>query len=155
KVDIVAEAGTVADTKALLDKYPDISILLCDINFPDGDGFEVLQYVNDYNKSTKVIFLSMHDKSSYATRAIDAGASGYLTKEVQKEELLTALISVSNGRKYIGQDIMNDIVENIHRPVEDHSFFQKILSKRELEVLELIVAGVDTKEIADRLFISE
>lgn len=154
-VSVVAEAATVSDTKLLLDRHPEIGILLCDINFPDGDGFEVLQYVKEYNKAVKVIFLSMHDKLSYATRAIDSGASGYLTKGVQKEELLTALKSVANGNKYIGQDIMNNFVEHMQKPDEDSNFFQKILSKRELEVLELIVAGLDTKEIAGKLFISE
>ena len=155
KISIVAEAGTVQETKMMLDNFPDIEILLCDINFPDGDGFEVLEHVKKFNKSAKVVFLSMHDKSSYATKAIDAGAAGYLTKDTLKEELISGLMSVASGKKYLGQNIMNNIVENMNKPKEGHAFFKSVLSKRELEVLDLIIGGLDTKEIAEKLFISE
>lgn len=155
KVEVMAEAGSVQEAKNMLEKYPEAEILLCDINFPDGDGYEVLDYSKRYNKAVKIIFLTMHDKSSYATKAIEAGAMGYLTKDAAKEELLTALVTVRSGKKYFGQNIMSNIVENINKPREGHDFFRKVLSRRELEVLELIVEGLDTNEIADKLFISE
>ncbi|RAW00527.1 response regulator transcription factor [Pseudochryseolinea flava] len=155
KCTVLAEAGTVAETKTMLDKHTDAEILLCDINFPDGDGFEVLEYCKTYNKSIKVVLLTMHDKSSYATKAIDAGAKGYLTKDTPKEELIAGIVSVSQGKKYIGQNIMSNIVENMNKPKVGHDFFKQVLSKRELEVLELIVEGHDTDEIAAKLFISE
>jgi DNA-binding NarL/FixJ family response regulator len=155
KISVEAQAGTVAEAKQMLDRHPEVSILLCDINLPDGDGYEVLKYVKTYNKAVKVVFLSMHDKSCFATRAMEAGAAGYLTKDAQKDELLTALLAVADGRKYIGQQIMINLVENMNKSNEGSDFFQKRLSKRELEVLELIVAGFDTKEIAEKLFISE
>jgi DNA-binding NarL/FixJ family response regulator len=154
-VKVLAEAGTVHDAKKLLEKYPEVEILLCDINFPDGDGYEVLEYTKRYNKAVKIIFLTMHDKSSFATKAIEAGAMGYLTKDAAKEELIAALVAVKNGKKYFGQNIMNNIVENMNKPREGHDFFKRVLSKRELEVLDLIVEGLDTKDIADKLFISE
>ena len=155
KMKVVSEASTVQETKAVLDAHPEIEVLLCDINFPDGDGFEILEFIKRYNKSTKVVFLTMHDKSSYATRAIDAGASGYLTKDTSRDELLSGLLAVASGKKYIGQNIMNNIVQNMNKPHEGHDFFKKVLSKRELEVLDLIIEGMDTNEIAEKLFISE
>jgi DNA-binding NarL/FixJ family response regulator len=152
---VLAQSGTVAETKVTLDKYGDADILLCDINFPDGDGFDVLAYCKAYNKPVKVIFLTMHDKSSYATKAMEAGAKGYLTKDTPKEELIAGIASVYHGKKYIGQDVMSNIVDNMNKPKVGHDFFKKVLSKRELEVLELIVEGQDTDEIAAKLFISE
>lgn len=152
---IIGEASTVQDTKRMLDTHPEIEILLCDINFPDGDGFEVLEFIKKFNKNVKLIFLTMHDKSSYARKAIENGAMGYITKDSGKEELLAALLAVKNGKKYFSQSIMNNIVENMNKPNNGHDFFKKVLSKRELEVLELIVEGLDTHEIAEKLFISE
>ena len=155
QVEIIKDVGSVKEAKILLDRHPEIEILLCDINFPDGDGYEVLAYIKKYNMATKVIMLTMHDKSSYATKALEAGALGYLTKDTAKDELISAILSVKNGNKYFGQRIMNNIVENMNKPQENHDFFKKVLSKRELEVLELIVEGLDTNEIANKLFISE
>lgn len=156
KVNVVGEADSIAAVKSLLDdRSLSFDILLCDINFPDGDGYEVLDYINTYNKGVKVIFLTMHDKSSFATKAIEAGAKGYLTKDTSQEEVVAAILAVSKGNKYFSQNIMANIVENINKPKEDHDFFKKVLSKREYEVLELIIEGMDTNEIADKLFISE
>ena len=154
-VMVLAEAATLQETRNVLDSHPDIDVLLCDINFPDGDGFEILQFIKTFNKATKVLFLSMHDKSSYATKAIDCGAYGYLTKDTAREELISGLLAVASGKKYLGQNIMASIVENMNKPREGHNFFKNVLSKRELEVLEIIIEGLDTNEIADKLFISE
>jgi len=154
-INIVAEASSVQETKRMLDAHTQIEILLCDINFPDGDGFEVLDYIKQFNKKVKLIFLTMHDKSSFATKAIESGALGYVTKDAGKEELLAALLAVSAGKKYFSQSIMSNIVENMNKPRDGHDFFKKVLSKRELEVLDLIVEGLDTNEIAEKLFISE
>lgn len=154
-VMVLAEAATLQETRNVLDTHPDIDVLLCDINFPDGDGFEILQFIKTFNKAAKVLFLSMHDKSSYATKAIDCGAYGYLTKDTAREELISGLLAVASGKKYLGQNIMASIVENMNKPREDHNFFKNVLSKRELEVLEMIIEGLDTNEIADKLFISE
>lgn len=154
-VDVLSQAGTVQEAKNMLEKFSDIEILMCDINFPDGNGYEVLEFVKHYNKAAKVIFLTMHDKSSFATKAIELGAMGYLTKDATKEEILAALVAVKNGKKYFSQHIMGNIVENLNKPHKGHDFFNKVLSKRELQVLELIIEGLDTKDIAEKLFISE
>src|SRR5690606_17778717 len=151
----IKDVGSIKEVKILLDRHPEIEILLCDINFPDGDGYEILAYIEKYNIGTKVIMLTMHDKSSFATKALEAGAMGYLTKDTAKEELIFAILSVKKGNKYFGHRIMNNMVENMNKPHENHDFFKKVLSKRELEVLELIVEGLDTNEIANKLFISE
>lgn len=152
---IVAEASTVKETKSMLDAHSNLDVLLCDINFPDGEGFEILEFIKAFNKATKVVFLSMHDKSSYATKAIDCGAYGYLTKDTALDELISGLQAVASGKKYLGQNIMSSIVENMNKPRQGHNFFNNVLSKRELEVLEMIIEGLDTNEIADKLSISE
>lgn len=154
-ISIIADVGTVKEGRQMLDKHPEIEVLLCDINFPDGDGYELLDYIKKYNKAAKVIFLTMHDKSSFATKAIEEGAMGYLTKDSLKNELFAAIESVHNGKKYFGQGIMESLVMNMNKPQEKHDFFKNVLSKREFEVLELIMEGLDTKEMAEKLFISE
>lgn len=153
--DIIADIGTVKEAKLLLDKNPQLEILLCDINLPDGNGYEILEYAKAYNHGVKIIFLTMHDKPAFATKAIEEGAMGYLTKDTLKGELINAINAVQQGKKYFGQDIMLNIVENMNNPDEGKDYFKRILSKREFEVLELIVEGLETKEIADQLFISE
>lgn len=154
-VEVVGEASSVREAKQLLSNHRDVELLLCDINFPDGTGFDVLEYCRQYNSAAKVVFLTMHDKSSFATKAIEAGAMGYITKDSDKSELQAAVTAVRNGKKYFSQSIMSNIVENMSKPQEDHNFFRKVLSRRELEVLELIVEGRETTEIAEKLFISE
>ncbi len=152
---VVAEADSVAEVKRILEKKNFIDVLVCDINFQDGDGYEVLDYCKKFNKKVKVILLSIHDQSPYATKAIEAGAMGYLTKDSSKEELLLAIQNAVVGKKFLSQSIMSNIVENLNKPRKDKSYFASLLSKRELEVLELVVAGLDTNEIAEKLFISD
>ncbi len=152
---VVSEADSVAAVKRLLEKEAGIEVLLCDINFQDGDGYEVLDYCKKYNKKVRVILLSIHDQSAYATKAIEAGALGYLTKDASKEEVISAIQSAVAGKKFLSQSIMSNIVENMNNPTKSHDFFTKVLSKRELEVLELVVAGNGTNEIANKLFISD
>jgi two-component system, NarL family, invasion response regulator UvrY len=152
---VVAEADSVAEVKRLLENRPEIEVLMCDISFRDGSGYEVLEYCKKYNKRVKVILLSIYDQSPYATKAIEGGAVGYLTKDSSKEELLSAIENAASGKKYLSQSIMSDLVDNLNNPKKSHDFFSKVLSRREMEVLELVVAGLDTNEIADKLFISE
>ncbi|MEQ9441749.1 MAG: response regulator transcription factor [Cyclobacteriaceae bacterium] len=154
-VEVIHHVGSMKESHLMLDKYPAMDILLCDINLPDGNGYEILSYIKEYNYKPKVIFLTMHDKSSMATKAIELGAMGYLTKDAVKAELLNAIETVSVGKKYFGHNIMQNIVENMNKPQEGKEYFKKILSKREYQVLDLIVEGQDTKEIADQLHISE
>jgi len=154
-VRVVAEADSVAEVKSILEKENFIDVLVCDINFQDGDGYEVLDFCKKFNKKAKVILLSIHDQSPYATKAIEAGAMGYLTKDSSKEELLSAIQNAAVGKKFLSQSIMSNIVENLNKPRRDKNYFASLLSKRELEVLELVVAGLDTDEIAEKLFISD
>jgi len=152
---VVAEADSVAEVKSILEKKNFIDVLVCDINFQDGDGYEVLDYCKKFNKKVKVILLSMHDQSPYAAKAMESGALGYLTKDSSKEELLSAIQNAVVGKKYLSQSIMSNIVENLNKPRRDKNYFASLLSKRELEVLELVVEGLDTDEIAEKLFISD
>ncbi|XOV93415.1 MAG: response regulator [Bacteroidota bacterium] len=152
---VIAESDSVSGIKKLLDNNSDIEVLLCDLNLQDGNGFEVLEYCNRFNKKVKVILLSIFDQSDYATKAINSGALGYLTKDSSSEEVISAIKNAVEGKKYLSQRIMSDLIENINNPGKKYDHFKKILSKRELDVLELIVAGDDTKEIAEKLFISE
>lgn len=125
-------------------------VVLLDLNMPEMDGFEVLKKMKGSYPDIKILTLSMHDDGNYIVKSIRLGAHGYLLKNADEEELVTAIGAVLRGRKYFNQDITNQMI-NIMSIEGSES---KKLSPKETEVLNLISEGRTTKEIASELFIS-
>lgn len=125
-------------------------VVLLDLSMPEMDGFEVLKKLKKGYPEVKAIALSMHDDGNYIVKCIRYGAYGYLLKNADEEELITAIGTVLRGRKYFNQEITSHMIDIMSIEGMD----ARKLSPKETEVLTLISEGQTTKEIANQLFVS-
>jgi two-component system invasion response regulator UvrY len=130
----------------------DFDVVLLDITMPNTNWLEVLKELKSRKPRVPVVMLSMHRGEEYVTRAFRAGASGYLTKESMMDELVEAVRKVSQGGKYVSPSIAEALVSlfDTGSDLPPH----KLLSDREYEVMNLLVKGKKTREIAQELFLS-
>ncbi|MBA0885205.1 response regulator transcription factor [Flavobacterium undicola] len=136
-------------------------LLIVDIRMPHHTGIEVVEKLRDQNNPVKIIVLSMHESEEYVLKSIKAGADGYLLKGSSKEEFLKALHSVANGGKYFTGDIssilINQLTSTATSSLEPKPSLSEDLTitKREKEILTLLLSGKGNKEIAEALEISK
>ena len=134
-------------------KIPDVYIL--DISMPDINGIEASKIIKSENPNAKIIILSMYNNEEFVLKAISAGANAYLPKNISKRELLNAVEKVANGEEYFAEDIQKIIIRSMMQKSNSIDVPKlNTLSKREVQLLKLIVEGRTNKEIADELFIS-
>jgi DNA-binding NarL/FixJ family response regulator len=145
--------GAVGDGQALLDEArrlrPDL--ILTDLSMPGLSGLDVLGRLKAERVDSKVIVLTMHDDAELATRAMRAGASGFLLKHSAGEELLTAIDQALEGRVYLTPTLTKEVIERLAAP-PDQSGPQ--LTARQRDVLRLLLKGQRMKEIAATLELS-
>lgn len=127
-------------------------LIIIDINMPRMDGIEMVKLVREIDKDVKVIALSMMDDSVSIKKMLKAGANGYVLKEGDTHELLKAIEEVASGGKYYSPQVTETIMNSIADGRKAHK--EADLTKRELEVLQLIFQEKSNQEIADQLFIS-
>jgi len=146
------ESGNNAISR-IQDTNPDL--LIVDISLPDENGISLLKRVRAKYPNLRSLVLSMHDETLYAERALRAGANGYVMKQQPADVLLQAIRKVLDGEVYLS-DKMSSMLVN--RLVGAERKTGKIgvdrLSDRELEVFQLIGAGVKTRDIAEKLNVS-
>ena len=149
-IDIMGIAGNGKEVLGLLHtNTPDL--LLLDINMPGMNGFEVLKKVKSYYPKIKVIMLSTYNEAHLIEKARDAGANGYLCKNVEKEELLYAVRSVIQGQTCFPykQTIVNSTFD------ESDPFLKQFqLTKRETELLQFIKQDFTNQQMANHLHLS-
>lgn len=141
----------------LLEKY-EIDVVLMDVNMPKVTGIEVTELIKEKFPNIKVVALTMHDDISIITKMIKAGASGYLLKRTQMNEVLEAIKTVYYNKKYLSNNTQKIIMDNLMSADEllnEDKDEKPILSARELEVLKLIAQEYTNEEIGEKLFISE
>lgn len=137
-----------------LNKQPLINTILMDIHMPDTNGVELCKVVKREYPDVKVVGLSMVSEISLVKLMVKNGAVGYLHKNADKDEVITALERVASGRKYFSEEISDLLFGDVRgSKTSNNSPFPR-LSRREKEVLQLIVDEYTTQEIADQLFIS-
>ena len=137
-------------------------ILIVDIRMPELNGIEVVRYINNNNayKNIRTLVLSMHDSEEYVIQAIQAGADGYLLKGASKDEFLKALHTVAAGGKYFTGDvssiIMNNFVNGVVKSTPKKEVVEDTfnLTKREKQILNLVLQLKNNKDIAEELNIS-
>ncbi len=145
-IEVVGEAGTAAETLAMVDTArPDV--LLLDISLPDRSGFDVLADLHPLAHAPLVVVLTWHTEESYIVRAIQAGAHGYINKGVEPDKLLAAITAVSQGERVIPPGIDEKIATGGGNPVG-------ALTQREHQVMEMLAGGMTNREIAEKLEIS-
>lgn len=143
-----AESGEVA-VKLFQELKPDIIVM--DITMPGIGGLEAIDRIMAKDKNTKILVLSAHEDSVHPKRVLNAGAMGYLTKRSAAEELIKAIKSIHQGKRYLEPNIAQQMaitqLSGETNPVE-------ILSDREFEVFMALAKGKSTNEIADTLCLS-
>lgn len=151
---VIAEANDGEECLNLLNKRIHPDILLLDINMPKKNGIEVLEYIKQNKIPVKVLILTVHNEVEYLLKAVDIGIDGYLLKDSSYDELKEAIDVVISGNTYIQPSLLPALNESM----EDYALDkEKIewLTKRELDVLQLISKGCSNKKISDELSISE
>ncbi|MCB0761195.1 MAG: response regulator transcription factor [Flavobacteriales bacterium] len=140
-----------ASNDGLAAELPDV--LLLDIHLPDGDGVDLCKEYKRLYPELRIIALTTYNQTMLVKNMMKNGASGYLLKNTSREELLEAISKVHQGEQYLQNEIKEALLSASLGESVRPSYMPK-LTRREKEVLELIVEELTTAEIAERLFIS-
>ena len=143
-----AENGRLAVTLARK-HHPDV--ILMDINMPELDGVEASRQITAELPQTGIIILTMYRRDEYVFEAIKAGASGYLLKEVELDELLEAIRAVARHEAVIDSAIAGRVLAALRQPAAT----KPKLAERDLDILRLLAQGMSNQEIADKLAVAE
>ena len=150
-IQVVGEAANGVDLMRVLQNVP-CDVLLLDITMPGKDGLTLLKEIRERWPKIAIIILSMHPERQYATRALRAGALGYLTKEGAPEQLIEAVRAAAIGSHYVSPALTQVLADRVSD--EEGKPSHEALSDREYEVLVRIGAGKSVGEIAEELFLS-
>lgn len=155
--DLVMEADNGKEFLTSLKERNELpDIVLTDMEMPEMDGMQLNEEIRKHFPSIKVIVLSVHAKERLMARMIQAGASGYLLKNCNKEELIKAIRNVYNQGFYITPDVLKAIQSPLAKTktITNTQSIPVDLSAREMEVLKLICEENSNTEIAEKLFLS-
>ncbi len=153
-LQVVGEVSDGEELLELLDKTR-VDLVILDITMPKMGGMEAVGMVKKRYPWVKVLMLTMHKNKQYFYHAMSAGADGYLVKDDSDDELLVAVNKVRSGKSYISPylaDEFADDVLNSYRP-DRRNLFQE-LTKREKQILQFVVDGYTSKQVAEQLGLS-
>lgn len=153
---VIGQAGDGEEAFSMaIGLKPDI--ILLDINMPKLNGIETLIRFKDMGIKSKVIILTIHEDKEYILKTLKLGANGYMLKDSSADSLIKGIRDVAKGEKYIQPSVADLVSRSSNYDEYFNISIDKInsLTKREYEVLILIAEGLNNKDIADRLYISE
>lgn len=130
-------------------------IVLLDIRMAGGDGLDALQMLKEEFPTVSVVMLTTYDNPTYMARAVAGGASGYLLKGIERDEMLAALHAVADGKLLLSAHDLARSLRDISEEVAHADDLIHPLTGRELEVLRLLATGISNGDMAPLLFISE
>lgn len=152
RFSVIAECGEALQGVELCRQHrPDIVLL--DINLPGMSGMDAVPLIRKFAPCTKIIGVSLHTQVAYVKKMMRSGASGYITKNSHKEEMMDALMEVYEGRKFICGEI-KDILATGMMKGETEEKNLNALSVREIQIINFIRKGLSSKEIAQAISIS-
>lgn len=152
-LEVVGDASDGLEALVLVETLRP-EILLTDISMPRLNGLELVQRVSTEFPETRSIILSMHAEVEYATKAIRAGARGYLLKDSGKPELEMAIRAVARGESYLSPAVSTQVIAEYVKLKDARLAAQDPLTHRQREVLKLIAEGHTTRSLAQQLDIS-
>ena len=152
-IQVVGEANNGAEAlEVVRTLHPDILVL--DIRMPEMTGLEAASQLGSYSPETKAVILSMHDSEEYVLQALDAGAYGYLLKDTDKTEFIKAIKQVQAGNKYFTGAVSNVLANRLLNATPPKVVVVQDpyhLTRKEKEILRLVIDGKQNKQIADSL----
>jgi two-component system invasion response regulator UvrY len=150
-IQVVGEAGSYPELRDLMRKQ-ECDVLVLDLNMPGRGGLEVLAALKEEGSSVKTLVVSMYPEDQYAIRCLRAGARGYLDKAGEPAELVAAIRTVMQGRKYVTPEVAQMLVDTLNAPESEE--LHASLSERELQTLQKIASGKKLSDIAEELMLS-
>jgi two-component system response regulator DegU len=153
--DVVGEAGDGVEAIAMADDLqPDV--ILMDVTMPNCDGVEACRRVIESGTDTRVVMLTMHADQEVLANAIRAGAIGYLTKDSSTREIADAVRMAVEGDTVLSPQLARTMLEEVRKlDAPGTHEAERVISDREVEVLQLIADGCSTPEVAAQLYISQ
>ena len=149
---LTAKSGVNVIKYIDINKDDKIDLVITDISMPDLDGIALNKMIKDKNLQIKTLVVSMHNESEKIDELIENNVDGYVPKNAEKAELLTAIHTILKGEKYFSKQIKDIYLENKFAKQKEQEIK---LTKREIEVITLIAEEYTTQEIADQLFLSK
>jgi DNA-binding NarL/FixJ family response regulator len=154
RFEVIAEAASGDEAVRLaMALRPDV--VLMDVTMPFMDGVAATREITSRLPNTRIVMLTMHHDPEVAQRAIRAGATGYLVKDCSLEEVRATIIMAASGDTAVSPDLAASMLGEARRLQLLGSEDEKVISRREEEVLQLIADGASTPEVASKLFISQ
>lgn len=149
-LEVIAEAASGEEAYRLHSTYqPDVIVM--DLSLPGISGLETIKRINSRGTKTKILVFSMHEETIFVEQALQAGASGYITKSSAPQLLVEAIKKLSNGEKYIDPELAQQLAIEKSRgqdsPLSD-------FSAREFEIFCMLAEGLNTSEVAKKLSLS-
>jgi DNA-binding NarL/FixJ family response regulator len=150
-IQVIAEAGSYGEVRDALRHQP-CDVLVLDINLPGRSGLEVLATLREAASPVRVLIVSMYPEDQYAIRCLRAGAQGFLNKAGDPADLVTAVRTVAQGRKYVTPSVAQMLVDELNTP--QTTSLHASLSEREMQTLVKIASGKRLSDIAEELMLS-
>ena len=153
EIKVVSSAQTGKECLSLLEENkPDVVLL--DINLPDTTGIKLIKDIKKGSKTIKVMMLTVHNEVEYLVDSLDGGADGYILKDSGADELIKAIKFIYNGERYIEPSLIPSLNARLVQ-LETETDMVKSLTKREIQILSLLVSGKSNLDISEILKLSE
>ncbi len=161
-IEVIGEAVDGIDALEKIETLlPNIVIL--DLTMPNMSGIEASKHISQKFPQVKILVFSMHNDTDYILKSVENGASGYLLKDSGKAEIMAAILAVMAGKKYFPPDISALIIEDLLLKTQnmgevnakEKSNFHSQITKKEKEILNFIIEGKNSREIAEYLQLSQ
>lgn len=150
-IQVTGESGSYSEVREVL-RTAACDVLILDLNLPGRGGLEVLASLKEGGSTVRVLIVSMFAEDQYAIRCLRAGAHGYLNKAGDPNELISAVRTIAQGRKYVTAAVSDMLVNNLAEPQSET--LHSTLSERELQTLLKIASGRKLSDIAEELMLS-
>jgi len=156
RIRIMGEANNGREALEMVLKLKPMVILM-DIRMPDMDGIQALEAIKAAKLDTRVIMVTTYRSTAYLLRSLSAGASGFVLKDISREELLAAVYSIAQGTSLVDSLFLQDVLRNLESAEKTNESPEDLiepLTAREMDILRLMVEGLTNQAIGDVLGLS-